>query len=58
MPEDLLDKLIDFGLMLEGGAKLAMDGALSPDEKDRILSYWIDISGEIREAVNKARSKN
>lgn len=57
MPEDLLDKLIDFGLMLEGGAKLAMDGTLSPSEKDRILSYWIEMSGQIREAVNKARSK-
>ena len=34
-----------------------MDGALSPSEKERILSYWVEMSGEISEAVKKARQK-
>ena len=44
MPEDLEDKIIDFGLMLEGYCADLPEGKL----KERLLSYWYSIAKEIK----------
>lgn len=44
MPEDLEDKIIDFGLMLEGYcADLPEDNL-----KERVLNYWYSLAEEIK----------
>ena len=50
MPEDLLDRLDDFDLMLEGFCARAK---LSSNDKsrERLLAYWYSLMGEAYEAL-------
>ena len=46
MPEDLEDKITDFGLMLEG--VFAASEVPTENEKTRVLEYWYALSSEIK----------
>ena len=48
MPEDLEDKITDFGLMLEGYC-----ADMKEDEsKRRVLSYWYSLSSEVKDRLD------
>lgn len=53
MPEDLEDKIIDFGLMLEG---YCLDRP-EDKQKTRLLVYWYSLSDEIMEKNNDYRKE-
>lgn len=53
MPEDLEDKIIDFGLMLEG----IVSDRPEDKQKTRLLVYWYSLSSEIMEKNNDYRKE-
>lgn len=48
MPEDLMDKLVDFELMLEG---ILNDEAINKTYSTRILNYWYDLVADIKKSA-------
>ena len=53
MPEDLEDKIIDFGLMLEGYCSDRPEDK----QKTRLLVYWYSLSSEIMEKNDDYRKE-
>lgn len=48
MPEDLMDKLNDFGLLLKGFTANVKDGSGNTDEEcERVISWWFWVFGDI-----------
>ena len=53
MPEDLIDRIVDFDLMLEGYVKLANEGSVSQAYNDRLVNYWDELSTDIDKALRE-----
>lgn len=50
MPEDLMDKLVDFELMLEG---ILNDEAVNETYRTRVLSYWYELAADVKKELEK-----
>lgn len=50
MPEDLMDKLVDFELMLEG---VLNDEVVNETYRTRILNYWYDLVADVKKECGK-----
>lgn len=59
MPEDLIDKLIDFDLMLKGFVSNDKDtSGNTPEACDRIMSWWYWIYADIEKIAEQLPAPN